>query len=302
MGLYDQFPYRNFHELNLEWLLKKVKQLETEITVKGNKTVPIKNHFRYHINGLTGDDNNDGLTSDTAFKTLEKFFSMSSIYPELRGYIEAPGNYYVQGDQMTGVSVHLTATVSNVKIFFEGDGNGDFSVYSAHWNLAGGSGTELTVGGAARMYFDNSSLSASYCIFNAKLRTYGSSAVIEHCSLPSFVGHCSNIRSNANNITNTDPSVDAWYLNNCVSLFYGSHTTAELTAAGTDNKVLSLRAGLCNLSAVIASANTNLYGYGVQNDGAHLFCTDARYTAMGTRSVNDNKQIDALRTAGTTEP
>ncbi len=31
MGLFDQFPYTNFHELNLDWLLKMVKELNTKI-------------------------------------------------------------------------------------------------------------------------------------------------------------------------------------------------------------------------------------------------------------------------------
>lgn len=32
MGLFENFPYANFHELNLDWILQKLKELETEIT------------------------------------------------------------------------------------------------------------------------------------------------------------------------------------------------------------------------------------------------------------------------------
>ena len=32
MGLFENFPYANFHELNLDWILHKLKDLETEIT------------------------------------------------------------------------------------------------------------------------------------------------------------------------------------------------------------------------------------------------------------------------------
>lgn len=31
MGLFENFPYANFHELNLDWILHKLKELETEI-------------------------------------------------------------------------------------------------------------------------------------------------------------------------------------------------------------------------------------------------------------------------------
>lgn len=32
MGLFENFPYSNFHELNLDWILHKLKELDTEIT------------------------------------------------------------------------------------------------------------------------------------------------------------------------------------------------------------------------------------------------------------------------------
>lgn len=31
MGLFDQFPYTNFHELNLDWILRALKELEKTI-------------------------------------------------------------------------------------------------------------------------------------------------------------------------------------------------------------------------------------------------------------------------------
>jgi hypothetical protein len=31
MGLYEHFPYSNYHELNLDWLLSKVKEIQTDI-------------------------------------------------------------------------------------------------------------------------------------------------------------------------------------------------------------------------------------------------------------------------------
>lgn len=31
MGLYEHFPYSNYHELNLDWILSKVKEIQTDI-------------------------------------------------------------------------------------------------------------------------------------------------------------------------------------------------------------------------------------------------------------------------------
>ena len=30
-GVFEKLPYTNFHELNLNWILKKIKQLENSI-------------------------------------------------------------------------------------------------------------------------------------------------------------------------------------------------------------------------------------------------------------------------------
>ena len=42
MGLFEQFPYQNFHELNLDWLINEIKTLETSGLVSS-------------VNGMTGD-------------------------------------------------------------------------------------------------------------------------------------------------------------------------------------------------------------------------------------------------------
>lgn len=32
MGVFEQFPYTNFHDLNLDWILKKLKDFEKDLT------------------------------------------------------------------------------------------------------------------------------------------------------------------------------------------------------------------------------------------------------------------------------
>lgn len=31
MGLFEQFPYTNFHELNLDWVIQKVQDFDAEL-------------------------------------------------------------------------------------------------------------------------------------------------------------------------------------------------------------------------------------------------------------------------------
>lgn len=34
MGVFNNFPYTNIHELNLDWIIKKVKELDDEVNEK----------------------------------------------------------------------------------------------------------------------------------------------------------------------------------------------------------------------------------------------------------------------------
>ena len=31
MGVFEHFPYTNFHDLNLDWILRIIKELDTEV-------------------------------------------------------------------------------------------------------------------------------------------------------------------------------------------------------------------------------------------------------------------------------
>lgn len=58
MGLFEQFPFTNFHEMNLDWIIEKIKEIETRLQDSPyNPTI----HTRPEDFGALG----DGLTDDT---------------------------------------------------------------------------------------------------------------------------------------------------------------------------------------------------------------------------------------------
>ena len=57
MGLYEHFPYTNFHDLNLDWLLQRIKELESS---QGGGTLQ-KEYVTPEMFGGVG----DGITDDT---------------------------------------------------------------------------------------------------------------------------------------------------------------------------------------------------------------------------------------------
>lgn len=47
MGLYENFPYTNVHELNLDWVINKVKTFQAEIDALNDK---YENHVKDEVN------------------------------------------------------------------------------------------------------------------------------------------------------------------------------------------------------------------------------------------------------------
>lgn len=46
MGVFEQFPYTNFHELNLDWIIKQVKQFQISLdNINGKITEIVKEYL-----------------------------------------------------------------------------------------------------------------------------------------------------------------------------------------------------------------------------------------------------------------
>ena len=65
MGLYEHFPYSNYHELNLDWLLSKVKEIQTDI----DEINAWKETFSAQINSQISDLINQVNTEFNQLKT-----------------------------------------------------------------------------------------------------------------------------------------------------------------------------------------------------------------------------------------
>lgn len=64
MGIFNNFPWTNFHEINLDWLLKKVKGLE-------EKTKLLTDHFIVNIS----DDGNGEITIDKTYAEIREAYT-----------------------------------------------------------------------------------------------------------------------------------------------------------------------------------------------------------------------------------
>lgn len=129
--MFNQFPYTNFHDMNLDWIIKKLKQLETDgVSLYG--ALGIYDVKEY---GAVG----DGLTDDTA-----AFKACLSAIPETGGTVFIPnGNYLISESLVIGNGDKDNASdYNNISII------GESANISSHAALNTG-GTILTWTGAA---------------------------------------------------------------------------------------------------------------------------------------------------------
>lgn len=90
MGLYDQFPYTNFHELNLDWILNNMKEVMEKV---GRISGDIDNSVKKYI---------DKLIDSGEFTNLIKRF-----------FVDTTDNAVVHGADNTGVK-DCTAIINNL--------------------------------------------------------------------------------------------------------------------------------------------------------------------------------------------
>lgn len=147
MAIFDNFPYTNFHELNLDWVLKEVKDTAEQVALidpkihqavadylddnqsvqdaidqalaNGIEHIHAENHTNIYIAGTTGDDDNTGLDIATPVKTLERAFDIMNRQRAICWfYIIEPGSYYITTANIGSCTFHLSALTTNVTIYW----------------------------------------------------------------------------------------------------------------------------------------------------------------------------------------
>ncbi len=166
-----------------------------------------KRHFRYWVDGSTGNDANSGLNPTKPFKTLkpvlEKFNSGNT---DVRAYIVAPGTYDIQGANLQGITFHLSChkTVNgDVKLNFTSSYDKDFAFYNCHLNIQGTEKSKIHFIGNP-IYIDSGTIYFKYVSWQYRLKNYGGSVRAEYCTfsnLYTMIGlvyiYCPTFKANA---------------------------------------------------------------------------------------------------------
>lgn len=158
MPVFETFPYTNFHELNLDWILKEVKNWEhvydgipAEIDKYiANVSIPhlhTTNGFYIYVGAVTGDDMNDGLVPERPVKTLEQAFKIFNGHTALANiYLIEPGEYLIPYATIAACELHIIARAGGITInWLEDDSNTTLKTFYNCYLHLGGYGDGSTV-------------------------------------------------------------------------------------------------------------------------------------------------------------
>ncbi len=142
-----------------------------------------------YIRANTGDDENDGLTRDTAFKTLDRAFEeVKKGNLNVNFKIMEAGNYYVNYKRFCDFTWHITGHQAGINIYFTQD---DPVFYSMHVNFSAEAGdltftTAPTIwAGGNGLYQDSGYCLFRGCTFKQRYSSHGGELTMINCHISS---------------------------------------------------------------------------------------------------------------------
>lgn len=253
------------------------------------------NHILYYIDAANGNDSNDGLTKNTAFKTLDKFFDVTanSGYTDVRCLLCSAGEYILTKQAANNITwhcrIHPKVTAGPVRLIGNYGVAEDWIMYNSHVKLsglvAGDEVSGVTVANTIPLiyeplspndqgiYFENSAVTLYNVEFRCIFRLFG-------CYLNATGGlkaerlYFAGVNGILEDLSITNNVNDR----RAVRILRGSSLrisspgnssrnlgVAELTSTGTDDAsvFLDIRDSEVILTSKLPS-NTNQYKYGLQ--------------------------------------
>ena len=124
-----------------------------------------KDQFYYYVDGTNGSDDNDGLTSLTAFATIDKFLeTINTKSTDARCHIISNGIYKFGKTNFFNANIHIigdtndiTLTSDLTELVFYG---GHINIRGIKWNMPNN-------------YFDNVLVTVNQCTLISPMRIYG---------------------------------------------------------------------------------------------------------------------------------
>lgn len=241
------------------------------------------NAFRWYVDGVNGDDSNDG-SQEHPWKTMDKFFSEANRTnggrSDIRCFIVSPGTYNITKQTFTSIALHITGNVDDVILNFTAAP--DIKFYECHVNI-----NNVSVRAPnATFAFDGGAIAIENVRFLVPVILYSVQGYIKASRIANIEAYYCVLTLNANTITNTDPSKSAYVLRHSVVSFLGASYNDALSEDGTDNAFIDIQGGLMWFSITYRATPDGRYAYGLKANGCIITSASTQFNNLKTRSVN----------------
>lgn len=170
-GIIDTNTELNAAETKISALETRVDNIKTDYI----NNVPYPYHNVY-LDGVNGNDDNDGLTRQTAFKTYDRAMEEANRWGDFRIWILTRGEYYWSNPTANGITLHVVPQTNGIALKWGfAHPKISISIYNSHLNI-GDDGYRMTLSlpadSAANgqdMYFEN----CATLLNNLDLNIYG---------------------------------------------------------------------------------------------------------------------------------
>lgn len=259
--------------------------------------------YRY-IDGVNGNDDNDGLTEFTAWKTMQKFFNMLvNGYTDIRCHIISSGIYTVAGNAFPSCALHIIADSGVDATLLFSVSNATVVFYDSHINFQ-----NIKIGQAEvteyRIAFENCSIGLDNVEFTTTDRVDFNGCAMNITNLTARVLQLERSTGTINGltITNTDNTRNAIVCNWCSGLrLYGQFNFADLIDTGTKGALFSATYSVVNLMFTFpVTPIANKYYRGLFASNTLIWLTRGRENAFNNNALTGIVDENMVKVVGTT--
>ena len=249
-----------------------------------------KDQFYYYVDGTDGDDDNDGLTSATAFKTLDKFFSLlNTSSSDIRCHIQTAGTYKLSHAQVINSNIHIIGESGSRDDIIITTDEAEMVFYGGHINF------KNITWDMPYNYFDNVLISLDNCKILQNLRAYGGGVEIKNSSINQVrLSWSKGVFQNII-IDDQDKTNNAIHLDSCSELTCFDNLTISALSNNSSYGVIGCWRGTLHLvGTIINNTNSGDYYNGIVGNHMIIDSTTTVINAFDSLGAHNNDLGHAL--------
>lgn len=261
---------------------------------------------RYYIDTINGNENNNGLSEDSAFDSFDTLIKkvVSRGFNNTYVYFKSNQTYEINASFFTTVQFHfgIYGNNGNVTLNINSEtSNNVLALYNTHFNFGGTENNHFVIQNIKQLYLDGGFIIFTYTDFNnVKFTLNGASAELSNCNLNAVSNNEGIMTINKSDVGAIESNHGSYYLNGCtlnptkkqnnnrnsfIQMAAGNLLITGTTSVNT-NTIDSQFTNFMNISNSRVSVNSTLSKGDNVFPGTNTFsncvftATNSRYTAI----------------------